>query len=65
MIDFKKIFTFFFTGLSFRPQASFNLNDVITFISLSTNSGRRRKRSSHDDIEMYIKSLDEFLKVCK
>ncbi len=46
---------FFFPGLSFRPQANSNLNDIQTFISLS----------SQDNIEIYTKNLDEFFKICK
>ncbi|CAF4196295.1 unnamed protein product [Rotaria sp. Silwood2] len=49
--------------LSFRPQASFNLNDVQTLISLSSNDEQSQKESINDNIEIYIKNLDEYLKV--
>ena len=61
----KKIFIFILTGLSFRPQAKLNLKDVQALISLSINNGGRRKRSNNDNIETYVKDLDEFFKVCK
>lgn len=52
----------FVSGLSFRPQISSNLHDVQTLISLSTNHG---KGASSDSIEIYTKSLDDFLHSCK
>lgn len=58
---------FVFSGLSFRPQISSKLNDKQAVISLSLNNGRHRKRSNDNDnqIENYIKNLDEFLNICK
>ncbi|CAF0722638.1 unnamed protein product [Rotaria sordida] len=50
-------------GLSFRPQTSFHLNDVQTLISLSSNDKENQKESTNDKTEIYIKNLDEYLKV--
>ena len=52
-------------GLSFRPQASFDLKDVRAFISISLGGSQRRQRAVDDRNEIYAKNLDEFLRVCK
>jgi hypothetical protein len=54
-----------FLGLGFRPQPKFAPNDLQTFIGLSPSGERHGKRFINDDIEIYIKNLDEFLNICK
>lgn len=54
------------SGLSFRPQIKSYSNDLVTRISLSTNNRRRKKRADlNDDIDDYVRNLDEFLASCK
>ncbi|CAF4554910.1 unnamed protein product, partial [Rotaria magnacalcarata] len=47
--------------LSFRPQVRLTLKDPLTLIWLSSSD---EKYPMNDNIEMYTKNLDDFLKNC-
>ena len=52
-------------GLSFRPQAAFDRNDVQALIRLSSGVVQRGKRQSNDQSSDYARHLDEFFRACK